>query len=120
MRRTITAVADMLILGTLLLSAVLSIYTAVTVFPLNPYWIELLSDYSGGFVRRFLLGEILRSIPGVSPETAGLILLTACYAFVTLSLCWDPEAESPCVSKNTGVAFTARACFLSVGSDGGG
>lgn len=86
MSRTITAAADILILGTLLLSAVLRIYTAVTVFPLNPYWIELLSDYSGGFVRRFLLGEILRSIPGVSPETAGLILLTACYAFVTLSL----------------------------------
>ena len=86
MRRTITAVADMLILGTLLLSAALSICTAATVYPLNPYWIELLCDYSGGFVRRFLLGEILRSIPGVSPEAAGLVLLTACYVFVMFSL----------------------------------
>ena len=61
MRRTITAAADILMLGTLLLSAVLSIHTAVSVYPLNPYWIELLCDYSGGFVRRFLLGEILNN-----------------------------------------------------------
>ena len=86
MRRTITAVADMLILGTLLLSAALSIYTSVTIYPLSPYWIELLSDYSGGFVRRFLLGEIIGRIPGVSPEAAGLVLLTACYVFVMFSL----------------------------------
>ena len=86
MRRTITAAADILMLGTLLLSAVLSIHTAVSVYPLNPYWIELLCDYSGGFVRRFLLGEILNNIPGVPPEAAGLTVLTACYVFVSASL----------------------------------
>lgn len=86
MRRIINAAADTIILGILSLSAALSIYTAITVYPLNPYWIELLADYSGGFVRRFLLGEILGHIPGVSPETAGLVLLTVCYVFVTVSL----------------------------------
>ena len=86
MRGIINTAADALILGLLFLSAVLSIYTAIAVFPLNPYWIELLGDYSGGFVRRFLLGEILNNIPGVPPEIAGLTVLTACYVFVTASL----------------------------------
>ena len=86
MRRIINAGADVLILGVLLLSAVLSISTAMSVYPLNSYWIELLCDYSGGFVRRFLLGEILNNIPGVTPEIAGIAVLAACYAFVTLSL----------------------------------
>ena len=86
MRKVINAAADTLMLGLLLLSAVLSIATAVKVYPLNPYWVEMLSDYSGGFVRRFLLGEILNHIPGVSPKVAGLALLTACYLFVTVSL----------------------------------
>ena len=69
MRGIINTAADALILGLLFLSAVLSIYTAIAVFPLNPYWIELLGDYSGGFVRRFLLGEILNNIPGVPPAS---------------------------------------------------
>ena len=86
MRGIINTAADALILGLLFLSAVLSIYTAIAVFPLNPYWIELLGDYSGGFVRRFLLGEILNNIPGVPPAAAGLTVLTACYVFVTASL----------------------------------
>lgn len=86
MRKVIYAAADMLMLGILLLSAVLSIYTAVTVYPLNPYWIELLCDYSGGFVRRYLLGEILNNIPGVPPKIAGVTVLSASYLFVTLSL----------------------------------
>ena len=86
MRRLISAGADTLILGILLISAALSIYTAIAVYPLNPYWIELLCDYSGGFVRRFLLGEILNNIPGVPPEAAGLTVLTACYVFVSASL----------------------------------
>lgn len=86
MRKVINAAADTLMLGLLLLSAVLSIATAVKVYPLNSYWVEMLSDYSGGFVRRFLLGEILNHIPGVSPKVAGLALLTACYLFVTVSL----------------------------------
>ena len=42
MRKTLTAAADALILGTLLLSAALSICTAATVYPLNPYWIVTL------------------------------------------------------------------------------
>lgn len=62
MRGIINTVADILMLGILLIAAVLSIYTAITVYPLNPYWIELLCDYSGGFVRRFLLGEILNNL----------------------------------------------------------
>ena len=78
MRRIINAGADVLILGVLLLSAVLSISTAMSVYPLNSYWIELLCDYSGGFVRRFLLGEILNNIPGVTPEIAGIAVLAAC------------------------------------------
>lgn len=86
MRKFINSGADALILGVLLLSAILSICTAMSVYPLNSYWIELLSDYSGGFVRRFLLGEILNNIPGVTPEIAGIAVLAACYAFVTLSL----------------------------------
>ena len=86
MRRLISAGADTLILGILVLSAVLSIRTAMSVYPLNSYWIELLCDYSGGFVRRFLLGEILNNLPGIAPETAGIAVLAACYAFVTFSL----------------------------------
>ena len=86
MRGIINTVADILMLGILLIAAVLSIYTAITVYPLSPYWIELLSDYSGGFVRRFLLGEILNNIPGVPPDVAGLILLSVCYVFVAVSL----------------------------------
>lgn len=86
MRRLISAGADTLILGILVLSAVLSIRTAMSVYPLNPYWIELLCDYSGGFVRRFLLGEILNNLPGIAPETAGIAVLAAFYAFVTFSL----------------------------------
>lgn len=86
MRGIINTVADILMLGILLIGAVLSIYTAITVYPLNPYWIELLCDYSGGFVRRFLLGEILNNIPGVPPDVTGLILLSVCYVFVAVSL----------------------------------
>lgn len=86
MRKAIYAAADMLMLGILLLAAGLSIYTAIMVYPLNPYWIELLCDYSGGFVRRYLLGEILDNIPGVPPKIAGVTVLSASYLFVTLSL----------------------------------
>ena len=40
MRKVINAAADTLMLGLLLLSAVLSIATAVKVYPLNSYWVE--------------------------------------------------------------------------------
>lgn len=93
MRRLISAGADTLILGILVLSAVLSIRTAMSVYPLNSYWIELLCDYSGGFVRRFLLGEILNNLPGIAPETAGIAVLAACYAFVTFRCIQKPEGS---------------------------